>query len=33
MNLDVNSEEEFEDYGTNVLKIGTMLFRLKEKIF
>ncbi|CAD8145532.1 unnamed protein product [Paramecium octaurelia] len=33
MNLDVNSEEEFEDYGTNVLKIGTMLFQLREKIF
>ncbi|CAD8158799.1 unnamed protein product [Paramecium pentaurelia] len=33
MNQDVNSEDEFEEYGTNVLKIGTMLFRLKEKIF
>ncbi|CAD8070086.1 unnamed protein product [Paramecium sonneborni] len=33
MNQDVNSEDEFEEYGTNVLKIGTMLFRLREKIF
>ncbi|CAD8067772.1 unnamed protein product [Paramecium primaurelia] len=33
MNQDVNSEDEFEEYGTNVLKIGTILFRLKEKIF
>ncbi|CAD8074632.1 unnamed protein product [Paramecium sonneborni] len=31
--IDINSEEEFEEYGTNVLKIGTMLFRLREKIF
>ncbi|CAD8158457.1 unnamed protein product [Paramecium octaurelia] len=33
MSSDGNSEDEFEDQGTNLLKIGTMLFRLREKVF
>ncbi|CAD8058397.1 unnamed protein product [Paramecium primaurelia] len=33
MDLDVNSEEEFKEYGTNLLKIGTMLCQLRQKIF
>ena len=33
MNQDVNSEGEFEKHGTNLIKIGKMLFRLKEKNF
>ncbi|CAK77813.1 unnamed protein product (macronuclear) [Paramecium tetraurelia] len=33
INSDENSEDEFEEQGTNVLQIGTMLFRLREKVF